>query len=243
MRGRQAIGVASQIAPTAEIRGAATGGFIVARSSSPRPAALACALAGKRACDVVGSALLLIALLPVMAAVAASVALTSRGPVLFRHQRVGLGGKSFELLKFRTMRAGTHEEVLADEASRAEYIANDFKLRRDDPRITAVGRWLRKTSLDELPQLVNVLRGEMALVGIRPLVPSELALRPSDDRARYVSLRPGITGLWQVLGRSTIGSVNRLELDRAYVDNWSLANDVRILVRTPSAVVRTRHTQ
>jgi lipopolysaccharide/colanic/teichoic acid biosynthesis glycosyltransferase len=166
---------------------------------------------------------------------------TSPGPVLFKQERVGCDGELFTVWKFRTMRNGTHHEVLADEAARRAYQDNDFKLRPDDPRITPIGRWLRKTSLDEVPQLVNVLRGEMSVVGVRPLLAEELALRPVRDQLLYHQHRPGMTGLWQVEGRSTVRKTDRLALDRQYLETWSVWSDVKIAARTPFALVRIHH--
>ncbi len=187
---------------------------------------------------VTASVGLVLGLVPALC-IALLVKLTSRGPVFFVQERVGQGGELFRVYKFRTMRDGTHAAVLADEQLRAQYVQNGFKLPPDDPRITPVGRFLRKTSLDEMPQLLNVLRGEMSMVGIRPLLEGELALRPPYDQALYRMMRPGLTGLWQVMGRSTIGTTDRLELDRSYVENWSVVGDLKILFRTPIAILRT----
>jgi len=173
--------------------------------------------------------------------IAVLVKLTSPGPVLFAQQRFGRNGQLFGVYKFRTMQDGTHLEVLGDEAARQAYCDNDFKLRPDDPRITKVGRLLRKTSLDELPQLVNVLRGQMSIVGIRPLLADEVALRPAYDQDLYRTMRPGMTGLWQVEGRSTVQKDDRLHLDRRYATEWSMWGDVMIAARTPFALLRVRH--
>jgi lipopolysaccharide/colanic/teichoic acid biosynthesis glycosyltransferase len=136
-----------------------------------------------------------------------------------------------------------HDLLHADEELRAAYVANDFKLDGEhDPRITKIGRFLRKTSLDELPQLWNVLRGDMSMVGIRPLLFDELALRPEYDQDLYRQLRPGITGLWQVKGRSTVDPIDRMALDREYVETWSPWNDTKIIFGTPFAVLRIHHT-
>ena len=173
--------------------------------------------------------------------IAMSVKTTSSGPVLFKQQRVGRNGELFTVVKFRTMRDGTHREVLDNEAERQAYRNNDFKLRPDDPRITGIGRVLRKTSLDELPQLFNVLAGDMSIVGIRPLLNEELALRPAYDQQLYRSMRPGLTGLWQVEGRSTVQKGDRLHLDRRHVETWSVWGDVKLAARTPLALLRTGH--
>jgi exopolysaccharide production protein ExoY len=197
----------------------------------------------KRSIDVVGAWLAIVVVALPALLVAALIKLTSRGPVLYRQKRVGVDGGEFELLKFRTMRDGTHEEVLNDRAQHAAYVERDFKLPADDPRITRVGQLLRKLSVDEIPQLLNVLSGDMSLVGIRPLLRDELELRSRHDQVLYVSMRPGITGLWQVEGRSSLVPPQRLELDRTYVQHWSNRSDLKILLRTPCAVLRTRHTQ
>jgi exopolysaccharide production protein ExoY len=198
-------------------------------------------LGARRALDVMTAAGGLLATLPLFAAFAVLIKLTSKGPVIFRQERVGQDGELFTVLKFRTMRNGTHHEVRNDPDALQQYIANDFKLDPSDPRITSIGRFLRKTSLDELPQLINVLRGEMSIVGIRPLLADELALRSNYDQECYQLLQPGMTGLWQVEGRSQVAHDDRHELDRRYVETWSFWNDLKIILRTPAAVLRTDH--
>ena len=173
--------------------------------------------------------------------IAALVKLTSPGPVLFRQLRVGRHGELFDVYKFRTMRDGTHLEVLDDDDARRAYHANDFKLPDDDHRITRIGRLLCRTSLDELPQLVNVLKGDMSIVGVRPLLAEELALRPEHDQVLYRTMRPGMTGLWQVEDRSTVQKEDRLHLDRRYLENWSVWGNVKIIARTPGARLRIHH--
>jgi lipopolysaccharide/colanic/teichoic acid biosynthesis glycosyltransferase len=192
----------------------------------------------KRTIDVILGLSTLVVVAPLIAVAALCVRATSPGPVFYRQTRIGRGGQCVEVVKFRTMKVGTHEEVLADPDLRAAYESNGWKLERDDPRITTVGRWLRKTSLDELPQLLNVLAGDMSLVGVRPLLADELARRPVYDQQLYSSMRPGMTGLWQVGGRSALDDVDRLELDRSYVERWSLWGDVVLLARTPAAVLQ-----
>ena len=199
-------------------------------------------LAVKRALDVVGSIVgLSLALVP-CAFIALVIKATSPGPVLYRQERVGRDGCTFVILKFRTMRAGTHEQVIVDREAHREYVSNDFKLPPGDPRITRVGRILRKLSLDEVPQFVNVLRGEMSLVGIRPVERAQLDMRLPSDQSLYEVLRPGLTGSWQIDGRSSAVHHERLELDRAYIANWSLAGDLRILLKTPVVVLRIVNT-
>lgn len=196
----------------------------------------------KRALDAVLAAGGLLMLWPLMLVIGATVVATSRGGALFKHERIGRDGRPFTLYKFRSMRAGTSERVMNDPVLRAHYQANNFKLEGSHEAITRVGRLLRKSSLDELPQLWNVLIGEMSLVGVRPLVADELATRSISDQQLYISLPPGLTGLWQVEGRSAIEGTERTELDRRYVEEWSFWNDVRILARTPLAVLRSANT-
>jgi len=182
---------------------------------------------------VVGCGLLL-AVSPILVVTAVLVKLTSRGPVLFRQTRVGRGGEEFKMLKFRTM-------VVDAEARKAELVALNegngvlFKL-RDDPRVTKVGKYLRRFSIDELPQLVNVLRGDMSLVGPRPPLPAEVAQYAIDD-ARRMLVKPGLTGLWQVSGRSDLTWEESMRLDLRYADNWSIALDLLILWKTARAVL------
>jgi lipopolysaccharide/colanic/teichoic acid biosynthesis glycosyltransferase len=192
---------------------------------------------GDRLLDIVGATVGVVALAVPMAVLWCVVRATSRGPAIFRQQRVGAGGREFTLYKLRTMRVGTHEEILADAAEFDAYARRSFKLAPDDPRITAPGRWLRKLSLDEIPQLWNVLRGDMALVGIRPVERAELSTRTPAEQQRYIALRPGLTGLWQIDGRSSLVPHERSELDRWYAEHRSFGLDVRILARTPLAVL------
>ncbi len=184
----------------------------------------------------VALALLVAAALP-MLAIAAIVRATDGGPALFRQTRVGLDGRHFTMLKFRSMRV-TAEEELQGLLDRNEKDGVLFKM-RDDPRVTPIGTWLRRFSLDELPQLVNVLRGEMSLVGPRPPLPSEVA-QYGDDVRRRLLVKPGITGLWQVKGRSDLSWEESVRLDLYYVENWSPALDAQILWRTASAVLASR---
>jgi len=201
----------------------------------------------KRAMDVVGSLLLLIVFSPVFAVIAAAVKLTSRGPVLFRQQRIGEHGTAFTFLKFRSMYvnndASQHKEyvrkLIAGQAIKHPTNGNGeaiFKL-TNDPRITPVGNFLRRTSLDELPQFINVLRGEMSLVGPRPPVPYEVEAYATWHRRRLLEAKPGITGLWQVQGRSRVGFDDMVRLDLRYARNCSPWLDLKILVQTPKAVI------
>jgi lipopolysaccharide/colanic/teichoic acid biosynthesis glycosyltransferase len=188
----------------------------------------------KRAVDVTGATLLIVLLTPVLIAAAAAVALDSRGPVLFRQRRAGLHGREFHVLKLRTMRVGSERQRQALAGSN-ETDGHLFKI-REDPRVTSTGRWLRRFSLDELPQLFNVLMGHMSLVGPRPL-PLEDSAFTGDARNRLL-VRPGLTGLWQISGRSDLSWDETLRLDLTYVDTWSLRLDLLILARTPAAVLR-----
>ena len=183
---------------------------------------------------IVALAMLLFAA-PLCLLIAIAVKLDSRGPVLFRQTRVGQNGREFQLLKFRTMVHGAHamKQILAD---RNETDGLLFKI-RNDPRVTRVGRWLRKWSLDELPQLVNVLLGDMSLIGPRPPLPEEVA-HYNGDLARRLLVKPGITGLWQVSGRSDLSFEDGIRLDLFYVENWSLTTDLMILWKTFGAVLR-----
>ncbi|MGW5668612.1 sugar transferase [Micromonospora sp. NPDC003776] len=187
--------------------------------------------------DRSASLLALLLLLPLLVAIALAVKLDSRGPVLFRQVRVGQGGREFGVLKFRTMVVNA-DALLADLAARNESDGLMFKI-RDDPRVTRVGRLLRKWSLDELPQLANVLLGQMSLVGPRPPLPTEVA-RYDGDVARRLLVKPGMTGLWQVSGRSDLSWEDGIRLDLYYVENWSLAADLTILWKTFGAVLRGR---
>lgn len=198
------------------------------------------ALAVKRLMDVAGAAALLVFLSPVMLAVAVAIKLTSRGPVIFRQQRVGLNGRLFTLYKFRSMVADAEKRLRADNRFYELYKGNGFKIPAEqDPRTTPLGRFLRRTSLDELPQLWNVLKGDMSLVGPRPIVPSELG-NYNNLRGAYLAMRPGVTGYWQVNGRSEVDYPDRVELDLQYVRNWTFALDLKILANTIPAVFRQR---
>jgi lipopolysaccharide/colanic/teichoic acid biosynthesis glycosyltransferase len=173
--------------------------------------------------------------LPVLATVAIVVKSTSPGPVLFRHERIGREGQPFAMLKFRSMRVGADAELAKLLEAQGTSTQPLFKV-KDDPRITPAGRILRKYSLDELPQLFNVLTGSMSLVGPRPQVAAEVALYTDAARRRLLA-RPGITGLWQVSGRSTLDWEDAVRLDLYYVENWSLIGDLAILIKTVRAVV------
>ncbi len=188
----------------------------------------------KGAADRCAAALALVVLSPVFVGIALAVRLTSTGPALFRQERIGMNGRAFTMLKFRSMVVDADERL---EDIRAENISDGllFKM-REDPRVTPVGRWLRRLSLDELPQLLNVLGGSMALVGPRPPLPDEVA-RYDSAVSRRLLVKPGLTGLWQISGRSDLPWEEAVRLDLRYVENWSLATDVLILWKTARAVL------
>jgi exopolysaccharide biosynthesis polyprenyl glycosylphosphotransferase len=191
----------------------------------------------KRSFDLVGSFLLLVALSPLLLAIAVGIRITSRGPVLYRSVRPGIGGAPFDCLKFRTMRRDADQRQ-ADLESLNEADGAIFKI-RDDPRLTPIGRLLRRFSLDELPQLWNVVRGEMSLVGPRPLPMRDFDRLESWHKKRYLVL-PGITGLWQVSGRSDLDFDDLVRLDFLYLERWSPFLDLTILLKTVPAVVGRR---
>jgi lipopolysaccharide/colanic/teichoic acid biosynthesis glycosyltransferase len=197
----------------------------------------------KRAMDIVGSVIALIVFSPLFVMISVAIKLTSRGAILFKQERVGQYGKRFSFLKFRSMRpnsdSGIHQDYVkrfisgdADSASEG----GTFKL-TTDPRITPLGRFLRKTSLDELPQFLNVLKGQMSLVGPRPPIPYELEIYGQWHRRRLLEAKPGITGLWQVNGRSTTKFDDMVRLDLEYARTWTPWLDVKILWKTPRAVL------
>jgi exopolysaccharide biosynthesis polyprenyl glycosylphosphotransferase len=177
---------------------------------------------------------MIVVLAPLLLGLAVAVRLSSPGPVLFRQQRVGRAGVEFTMLKFRSMYADA-EQRLGDLYALSDGNGVIFKL-RDDPRMTPLGRWIRRFSLDELPQLFNVLRGDMSLVGPRPPLSEEVALYAADDSRRML-VKPGITGLWQVSGRSDLSWDESVRLDLRYVDNWSMTLDLLILWKTARAVI------
>ena len=185
--------------------------------------------------DRAGAFTLLVLLSPVLLAVAIAVRLDSPGPSLYRHRRIGLEGRQFGVWKFRSMVQGADQlhQDLVDEQGGVTLL---FKMRRD-PRVTRVGAFIRRYSLDELPQLLNVLVGDMSLVGPRPQVDEEVAAY-DDHTHRRLLVRPGITGLWQVSGRSDLSIEESQRLDLYYVENWSMLGDLAILAKTVRAVLR-----
>src|SRR5579872_56191 len=200
----------------------------------------------KRAIDVIGSLLALMLAFPLMLAIAAGIKITSTGPIIFRQVRVGVRGTKFIFLKFRTMYSGNdqtiHEEytkrLISGKAQAGCPARNEpvYKL-KDDPRVTPVGRFLRKTSLDELPQFVNVLKGDMSLVGPRPPIPYEVESYAAWHKRRLLTVKPGITGLWQVGGRSRVKFDDMVRLDLKYAKSWSVSEDLKILLKTAGAVL------
>ncbi len=191
----------------------------------------------KRSFDVVAAASALVVLAPLMALVAVAIKLGSEGPVVFRQQRVGRDGARFTLLKFRSMVDGAEHRII-DLRHANEADGPLFKI-REDPRVTAVGRFIRRWSIDELPQLVNVLRGDMSIVGPRPALPDEVE---HWDATLYhrLRVRPGLTGMWQVAGRSEVSFEEYARLDLYYVDNWSLVTDLSLVLRTLPVLFRAR---
>ena len=188
----------------------------------------------KRLIDIAGSLILIAFLSPVMIAAALAVSLTSRGPVFFRQERIGRRGESFEMLKFRSMSLDA-EERLAEVHTLNEQTGPIFKAQHD-PRITRVGKFLRRMSIDELPQLFHVLSGGMSLVGPRPALPAEVEHYTPYTRQRLLA-KPGLTCIWQVSGRSTVDFQTWVEMDLDYIERWSLSFDVRLLAATIPAVV------
>ena len=202
----------------------------------------------KRGIDIVGSVILLLLFSPVLSAIALAIKLNSKGPIIFKQERVRQFGKGFRCLKFRTMYTNNDSKIHRDYVQRliagkvqkengSETEPAVYKI-ADDPRVTPVGRFLRRTSLDEFPQFWNVLRGEMSLVGPRPPVPYEFEVYDFWHRRRVLEVKPGVTGLWQVTGRSRTSFDDMVRLDLRYSQGWSLWVDVKILLATPLAALR-----
>jgi exopolysaccharide biosynthesis polyprenyl glycosylphosphotransferase len=235
-----------EMAVSADIRQFAQVGQVLGRSARVRSLSLHWAtryqrqlvvLVIKSVFDKIIATAMMIAFSPVLALISLAIMLEDRGPVLFTQTRVGKDGQPFTVLKFRTM-------VPDAEARKEALLALNegdgllFKLRQD-PRITTIGSWLRRTSLDELPQLINVMLGEMSLVGPRPALPVEAALY-TDEVSRRLAVKPGMTGLWQISGRSDLSYEDAVRLDLRYVENWTLALDLQILWKTAAAVASGR---
>jgi exopolysaccharide biosynthesis polyprenyl glycosylphosphotransferase len=200
------------------------------------PAPLSFGLLVKRAVDFVGAGVALVLLAPMFLFLAIAIKVESRGPVFFGQERVGLGRRKFRMWKFRSM-VRDAEAQLPQLEERNEVAGAAFKIKRD-PRVTRVGRVLRKLSLDELPQLFNVLKGEMSLVGPRPLPVRDVERIPNGWQLRRFSMKPGLTCLWQINGRHEIDFHHWMELDLQYIDSWSLGLDFEIALKTLPAVVR-----
>ena len=198
--------------------------------------------AGKRGFDVALSLVLLVVLTPLFMVVAVVLRRDSPGPVIFRQQRCGRGGRTFTVLKFRTMRTGVSSELhqrYIEGLARGECSADSVQKLVDDPRVTRAGAFLRRTSLDELPQLVNVVKGEMSIIGPRPALEYELSHYAPHHFERF-GVRPGLTGLWQVAGRSGLGFNEMLDLDVIYARDAGPRLDAEILIKTPVALLRNR---
>jgi exopolysaccharide biosynthesis polyprenyl glycosylphosphotransferase len=201
------------------------------------PVLVAPQLFAKRVLDLVVGSIVLLLSSPLLLLVALAVRLDSLGPALYGHPRLGRNGRVFRCMKFRSMRLGADDELRGDPALYAEYVANGYKLQPSrDPRVSRVGRLLRRWSIDELPQLLNVLQGSMSLVGPRPIVPEEI-VHYSRHTALFLSLKPGMTGAWAVSGRSDVAYPDRVDLELEYIRTWGLTSDLGILCRTVPAVL------
>ena len=190
----------------------------------------------KRCFDIVVSALMLVLLSPVFLAVALLIRHEDHGPALYRHRRIGKGGQPFDCLKFRSMRIDSAEMMIRFTPEQRAEFAKYHKL-KDDPRITRIGNFLRNSSLDELPQLWNILIGQMSFVGPRPITEVELEQYDPKQRAKYESVLPGLTGMWQASGRNNLTFKQRMYYDAYYVDHQSIWLDIKILFKTFSAVL------
>lgn len=200
----------------------------------------------KRMIDIVGSLMLLLLCAPLFFVISIAIRLSSPGPIFYRQQRVGRYGRTFTFLKFRSMYvnndSAVHRQFVTDMIARSSNLQDGngqgvYKM-TNDRRITRVGKFIRRTSLDELPQFINVLKGDMSLVGPRPPIPYELAAYQTWHRRRLLGVKPGITGLWQVMGRSSVEFDEMVRLDLRYASTWTPWLDVKILVRTPLAVIK-----
>ncbi|WP_394172456.1 sugar transferase [Guptibacillus hwajinpoensis] len=195
--------------------------------------------AAKRVMDILAALIALLLLSPLMAIIMV-ISIFDRGPIFFKQQRFGKDGVPFSIYKFRSMVTDAEQVLKKDETLYQKYVTNNFKLEPDeDPRITKLGRFLRKTSLDEIPQLINVLKGEMSLVGPRPIVNEELQHYGNKQRV-FLSVKPGMTGYWQISGRSAVGYPERIDVELFYVYNQSIKMDIKIIIGTFSAVLKKR---
>lgn len=191
----------------------------------------------KRTLDVLVSACLLLLSLPLFLVIALCIKVNSRGPVFFKQRRLGLGGKEFWCYKFRTMVVDAEDLLKRSEHLRNQF-QDGFKI-KNDPRVTSIGAFLRKTSLDEIPQFVNVLLGDMSLIGPRPIVPPELS-KYGDYADKLLTVKPGLSGMWQACGRSDTTYAERVQMDMAYIDSRSLLLDMRLILLTALSVVKGR---
>ncbi len=225
----------SRAFPAVEFEQATQPANDVAEGLSPAPSAMY--EVGKRAIDLIGSSSLILLGLPVFVIVAFAIKMTSTGPLIFRQRRLGRGGNVFLCCKFRTMVRDAESTLASNRELSSEFDSN-FKIKKD-PRVTPVGALLRRTSLDELPQLWNVFRGEMSLIGPRPIVEPELA-KYGAYGSRLLLVKPGLGGLWQVSGRSDTTYPERVAMDMSYIDSRSLGFDLRLIARTAFVVIRGR---
>lgn len=195
----------------------------------------------KRGLDIVFASLMLGITSPALAVISILVKTETRGPAFYVHERVGRNGQKIRIYKFRSMKVGSDEleSTLNDEDLEKYY--QEYKL-QEDPRVTKIGHTLRKLSLDELPQLINIVKGEMSLIGPRPVMEGELAFYTDEERAKFLSAKPGLSGYWQVYARNdaTYQSGRRQEMELYYIDNASLALDVKLFLMTPAAIFRKR---
>lgn len=215
-------------------------GLTIPNVGATEPAVVARAL--KRAIDILGAAVGLFVLAPLLVGVALVIRLSSRGPMLFLQRRLGQDRQAFWVMKFRTMVPDAELRLVELESLNESAGGVLFKMRHD-PRVTRIGRFLRRTSIDELPQLINVLRGEMSLIGPRPLQLRDCELLEAHDPvgfARRLRVKPGLSGPWQVGGRSDVDFQGMIEMDLDYIDNWSLGRDLGIIVKTVGVVLACR---
>lgn len=190
----------------------------------------------KRILDIVISTIGFIVLLPIFGMIALCVKLDSRGPVFFKHKRIGKNGKEIYIYKFRTMVKNAEDMIKDFTPEQAKEFRKNYKL-KDDPRITKVGKVLRKTSLDELPQLLNIIKGELSIIGPRPVIKEELE-KYGDNKKKFLSVTPGLTGYWAANGRSCTSYEERMDLELYYVDNMSFKLDIKILIKTALTVLK-----
>jgi len=193
---------------------------------------------GKRLFDIIGSILALLAFSPLFILIGVLILITDGHPIFYRQNRIGQGGKNFRIIKFRSMYKDADKILKNNPDVYRKYLENDYKLPEgEDPRITKIGRFLRKTSLDELPQFLNVLIGDMSLVGPRPIVPEELR-EYGEKKSKFLMMKPGITGIWQVSGRSELKYPERTEVELKYIQVQSFSFDLRVLFKTVNCVLK-----